>query len=143
MAEIDYCEGCGHKMHVYKRQVRKQMLPGLIYLYDGVPRRTRDLPVSLGVRSDFTTLQHFNLIEKCYSDNWKITARGKLFLRGLVSIPEYVMVCNNRVLIESVENIKISKIQDIIIDKDIILDNSKGYTQWCNDRIIDKNGHEI
>ena len=98
--EFSYCECCGQKMMVYRRSLRKNMIPGMIILLDGSPRRTVELGLSPGARSDFTTLRFFGLIYRDLNKDrtkWMITSRGRLFLRGKTTISRYAYIFNNRV----------------------------------------------
>jgi len=92
MTEIQYCECCGQKMMVYRRSVRRNMIQGLIILVDDVPRKTVELGLSPGARSDFTTLRFFGLIYRDLDKDrfkWMLTQQGRLFLQGKTSIPKY------------------------------------------------------
>lgn len=128
MTDIQNCECCGQKMMVYRRSVRRNMIQGLIILVDGVPRKTVELGLSPGARSDFTTLRFFGLI---YRDlikdrfKWMITQQGKLFLQGKTSIPKYAYIFNNWVKRYSEDRIWITDVHHEKIDIDIILENAK------------------
>ena len=79
---IKYCPHCSQKMMIYRRTVRKNMVSGLKKLTDGIPRKTIELNLSSGARSDFTTLRFWGLIYKDLEedrDNWMITQKGRDF----------------------------------------------------------------
>lgn len=126
--EFTCCEACGQKIMVYRRSVRKNHIPGLIILIDGKARRTTELGLSDGGRSDFTTLRFFGLI---YRDlnldryKWMLTARGQLFLKGKKAIPKYLFIFNNKVERKSEEMVWIEDIHPEKIDFDTILKNAE------------------
>ncbi|KKM14393.1 hypothetical protein LCGC14_1706580 [marine sediment metagenome] len=128
MTEIQYCEACAQKMMVYRRSVRRNMIQGLIILADGVPKKTVELGLSPGARSDFTTLRFFGLIYRDLYKNrfkWMITQQGKLFLQGKTSIPKYAYIFNNWVKRYSEERIEITDVHHEKVDIDIILKNAR------------------
>lgn len=128
MVEIQYCEACSQKMMVYRRSVRKNMIQGLIILVDGVPRKTVELGLSPGARSDFTTLRFFGLIYRdLHKDRfkWMITQQGKLFLQGKTSIPKYAYIFNNYAKRYSEERIWITDVYHEKIDIDTVLENAR------------------
>lgn len=125
--KIQYCECCNQKMQVYRRSVRKNMIQGLVILLDGVARKTVDLGLSAGARSDFTTLRFFGLIYRDLNQDryeWRITQKGKLFLQGKIKIPKYIYVFNNKVKKWSEEEVWINQIHPEKLNLDIVLENS-------------------
>ena len=128
MSNIKYCECCSQKIMVYRRSLRKNMIPGLIVLLDGFPRKTVELGLSPGARSDFTTLRFWGLIYRDLNkdrNKWMITQKGKLFLQGKQKIPKYVFVYNNQTKNYSEENIWIEDVHHEQINIDTVLANAR------------------
>ena len=126
--ETQFCPCCSQKMMVYRRSVRKNMIPGLIILQDGTPRKTVELGLSEGARSDFTTLRFFGLIYRDLEKDrykWMITQKGLLFLRGLTTIPKYAFIFNNEVKRYSEERVWINQIHPEKIDLETVWKNAK------------------
>ena len=125
----DYnCECCGQKCMVYRRAVRKNMIQGLIILFDGVPRKTVELGLSAGARSDFTTLRFFGLIYRDLNKDrykWMITQKGKLFLQAKETIPKYAFIFNNQVKRYSNEVVNIEQIYPEKIDLETVWENAQ------------------
>jgi len=127
ISEFQYCEACGQKMMVYRRSVRKNMIPGLVVLSDGIPRRTIELGLSPGARSDFTTLRFWGLIYRDLKKDrykWMITQHGLLFLEGKSTIPKYTYIFNNQVKRYSNEVVSVKQIYPEKIDYDEIMKNA-------------------
>lgn len=128
MNDIKYCECCGQKMMVYRRNIRKNMIPGLIVLLDGIPRKTIELGLSEGARSDFTTLRFWGLIYRDLNKDrtkWMLTQRGKLFLQGKTKISKYVYIYNNQAKRYSEENVWVQDIYYEKIDIDSVLEHAR------------------
>lgn len=128
MTGIQYCEACGQKCMVYRRSVRRNMIQGLIILLDGIPRKTVELGLSSGARSDFTTLRFFGLIYRDLDKDrfkWMLTQQGRLFLQGKTSIPKYTYVFNSIVKRYSEERIWITDVHHERIDIDSVLQNAR------------------
>lgn len=133
MEEIQHCEACGQKMMVYRRSVRKNMIPGMIVMLDGIPRKTVELGLSPGARSDFTTLRFWGLIYRDLNKDrfkWMLTQHGKLFLQGKTNISKYVYIFNNQVKRYGGDLTNIKDIYPEKIDIDTILENAKRVAQF-------------
>lgn len=127
MKRPETCPHCNQTMMVYKRAIRRNMIPGLILLSDGLVRRTSELGLSLGARSDFTTLRYFGLIYKPYGedkDKWAITQAGRDFITNNLSIWKYVYVFNGHVEGRSDEQIYISDITPERFEKQKLLEEA-------------------
>lgn len=122
------CQCCGQKMMVYRRAVRLNMIPGLVVLSDGIMRKTIELGLSAGARSDFTTLRFWGLIYRDLKKDrtkWGITKHGLLFLEGKVSIQRYVYIFNSQVKRYSSEHVSIRDVYPERIDYETIMENAK------------------
>jgi len=127
------CECCGQRMVVYRRSIRKNMVPGLIVLMDGIPRKTVELGLSEGARSDFTTLRFFGLIYRDLDKDrykWIITQKGRLFLQGKTTIPKYVYIFNNQVKRYSEDRVSIETVYHQKIDLDSVLEHAQSLDQF-------------
>lgn len=127
MDKIKHCEACGQLMMVYRRAVRKNMIPGLVVLTDGIKRKTVELGLSPGARSDFTTLRFWGLIYRDIKKDrtkWGITAHGRLFLEGKTTIAKYAYIFNNQTKRYSEEVVSIIQIYPEKIDYETIMKNA-------------------
>lgn len=125
--KIQHCEACGQLMMVYRRSVRKNMIPGLVVLSDGIKRKTVELGLSPGARSDFTTLRFWGLIYRDLKKDrykWGITTHGLSFLEGKSTIAKYAYIFNNQTKRYSEEFVSIRQIYPEKIDYDTIIKNA-------------------
>lgn len=112
------CPHCKQLMNVYRRSIRKGMVPGLLALSSGTSKKTSELGLSAGPRSDFTTLRYWGLICKDREEgNWMLTTRGHLFIKGQLPIAKYVFIYNSEVQGRSDELVYIQDIDEKIFDK--------------------------
>ncbi len=124
MNKFKICPACSQKMMVYRRSVRKNMIPGLVVLSDGIPRRTVELGLSPGARSDFTTLRFWGLIYRNLKkdrNKWMITKHGLLFLEGKTTISKYAFIFNNQTKRYSKQIVSLQQIYPEKIDYDEIM----------------------
>ena len=120
-------------MMVYRRSVRKNMIPGMIVMLDGIPRKTVELGLSPGARSDFTTLRFWGLIFRDLNKDrfkWMLTQHGRLFLQGRTTIQKYVYMFNNRVKRYGGPVTDIRDIYPEKIDIDTVLENARRIDQF-------------
>ncbi len=112
---------------IYRRAVRKNMIPGLVVLSDGIARKTVELGLGPGARSDFTTLRFWGLIYrdlKKHRTKWMITKHGLLFLEGKTTISKFVYIFNNQVKRYSNEVVSVNQIYPERIDYETIMKNA-------------------
>lgn len=107
------CPCCGQLVKLYPRPIHKTMARGLIMMYRAapvgewvyMPDVLRPLGRSRG--GDEAKLAYWGLIE--HDDGvredgskrtgwWRVTEKGRLFVRGAVSVPKFARVFNGRCL---------------------------------------------
>ena len=138
MIKSKNCPHCNQLMNVYKRSIRANMLDGLFALSDRTPKKTCELPISSGARSDFTTLRYWGLI--CKSDEgdnkWMLTEKGHLFIKNELSVPQYLFIFNSNIEGRSEELIKLSDIDGEVFDKQELLDNATPKNEFSEECYI-------
>ena len=120
---MNKCPHCGQLMKVYRRSIRKNMLPGLYALSDRTPKKTSELGLTIGARSDFTILRYWGLICKQEDSKWSLTDKGRNFLNGELSIAKYLYIFNSQIEGKSNELLNIYQIEDIF-DKEEFMNHS-------------------
>jgi hypothetical protein len=96
--EVDICETCGHAITTYSRNLPKAEVPALIRLYhdymNGIPHtQINKLPQSSG--HELSRFALWGLVEQIENDDpkkktsgfWRITGRGRRFVRCEVTMP--------------------------------------------------------
>lgn len=81
--DYDVCTCCGNIVTYYTECLQKNMIYGLIELYNfGGAAKLKDLQLDNNVHNNFQKLQYFDLAYRSGSQIWKITEFGKRFLKG-------------------------------------------------------------
>ena len=106
------------------------MLRGLFALSDRTPKKTRDLGLDSGARSDFTTLRYWGLICKEEKNKWMLTGKGHQFIHGEISVPKYLFIFNSQVEGQSEERITIHEIDDKLFDKEEFMEHASPYDDY-------------
>lgn len=127
MTKFSYCSHCSQKIMVYRRNIRKGMIYGLIELWKKGECKSSELNIPIGINADFSKLRFWGLIYKpsLKREVWAITNKGKDFLTGLIEIPKYVFIFNNNVERYSSELVKLIDICPEKIDFDIITKHAR------------------
>jgi len=120
---MNKCPHCGQLMKVYRRTIRKNMLPGLYALSDKTPKKTSELGLTIGARSDFTILRYWGLICKQEDNKWSLTDKGRKFIKSEMLIPKYLYIFNSQIEGKSEEYIGINNI-DEEFDKEDFMNHS-------------------
>ena len=131
---FEICPHCKQKMAVYKRSIRKNMLPGLIALRDSnEPLKTIQLGLDAGARSDFTTLKYWGLIWKPLKekrDLWAITYKGMEFLNNRIAVQKYIYVFNGNIEGRSDELIFAMDIDDKIFSSEELINETQPLSEF-------------
>jgi len=106
------CPCCGQYVKMYTRKVTSAMAYGLILLvksksedYFHIENYLKEQNCPSSVRGDISKLRYFKLIKKLEGIRddgskrvgyYKVTERGKDFVRGLITVPESVMIFNKK-----------------------------------------------
>ncbi len=112
------CPACGQLVKRYSRTITSSMsyALGLIYkFFQRNPRdewvhvedylKDQDIPSS--IRADYSKLRYWELLKhnnekredgSKRSGFWKMTPKGRQFIRGEISVPKYALVFNNHFL---------------------------------------------
>lgn len=102
------CPCCGVKHNqIYKRQIYKSILKGLKILASN----SREIaPSSVG---DFSKLRYWGMIQYEGKEGvLRVTEDGHAFLRGIISVPKYAFIQNNKAIGFSDERIFIYQIDE-------------------------------
>lgn len=103
------CPACGRFAKVYRRRLNSTVAKQLIHLYrsggDKDFIHSKHFVNGTGV-GDLTKAKYFGLLESAPNDNqskktsglWRLTEDGVDFVRGDITIPQYVMIYNDEVL---------------------------------------------
>jgi len=116
------CPHCGRYAQVYKRHINATIAKQLIMLMNmgghgtNYVHASNLIPDGQTGQGDLTKAKYFGLIKsmpetsdaKKSSGYWSLTEDGQLFVKGEISIPEYALVFDDKVIGVSVENIFIS-----------------------------------
>lgn len=101
------CPTCGRVVALYKRTLHKSIIEQLINLYNagGHLAHIHSNNFIQGKKGmDFAIARHWGLIEreantdkkKATSGRWKLTFKGMSFLNGLLDIPKYAYLCDDK-----------------------------------------------
>lgn len=131
------CPHCNQLMNVYRRNIRKNMLPGLMALSDRTPKKTSELGLTRGARSDFTTLRYWGLIYKPkeQSSDWALTEKGHKFIAGGLSVPRYLFIFNSQVEGRSEEKVFIEQIEKDEFSKKELMDHAAPKCEFSAEEI--------
>lgn len=101
------CPSCGQFVKLYKRKLNSSMARALIILFNLSKTQewihSREITKNVNITGDFAKMAYWKLIEekkkeggedKRTSGIWKITERGRQFVRGQIRIPAYVFIYN-------------------------------------------------
>lgn len=114
------CPCCNRLVRMYKRKISSVSAVCLIRLYkmsnksDNHWFHISDIQGKSG-GGDFAKLRYFGLVEEASNENpskrtsgfWRITNKGRRFVKGWLSVPCYVKVYNGKVYGEGSETITI------------------------------------
>lgn len=133
--QIEYCEHCGQKMMVYRRNIRLGMARALRDLFKTRKRgkaKVSDFSWPRGIMADFTKLKYWGLIESPEPEHWQITQRGILFILGKIAIPKYRWIYNNQIKQDAGPNKKIFvwDIEPEEISKESVLADASHYHEY-------------
>ncbi len=106
-----YCPCCDQRVQIYTRHLRASMAYFLVYLVKrGVTdwfHINRDMPEHrLMCGGDYAKLAFWGLLEakpdepdgkKSSSGFWRLTEKGRQFVRGEITVPTYVKLLHNKV----------------------------------------------
>jgi len=117
------CPVCDQFVKAYKRRITSSAAAGLIWSFSryGInqPFHIRDMAKSLGLTStgDFAKLRFWGLIDevphvegedgKKHGGQWVITKNGELFVRNMLTVREYFVFYNNKIIDKSAESVSI------------------------------------
>jgi len=104
------CPACGQYVKQYRRRIGSPQCRGLILLYsihNNLQKEwvhIRDIIKEVNVHGDFAKMLYWELIEEKPNDNnekknsglWKITNKGKSFVRNEIKIPSHAFVYNGK-----------------------------------------------
>lgn len=105
-----HCPACGQMAKVYRRQIHAAMAQALIILYRfeaANPGEWAHLPTVLQRKQgDDAKLRYWDLIEEAAEQRedggragyWRITDRGRRFVRGEIRVPKYALVYDSAFL---------------------------------------------
>lgn len=100
------CPACGQNVKQYKRKLNSGMARVLIAMYmhgDGF-FHVKDHLREKGIKNthDWTLMRYWKLIEEPLDSSvgqkvglWKITERGKMFVRGTIIVQKHIYLLNN------------------------------------------------
>lgn len=104
------CPACGQFVRLYKRKLGSPQARGLILLYS-LHRSTgkewihiRKIIEQVNVHGDFAKMVYWGLIEEHSNEDedkknsglWRITEKGKRFVRNEIKIPSHALVFNGK-----------------------------------------------
>lgn len=104
------CPCCGRYAQVYKRRITSTMAAQLVELHRaGGAGAFVHIKAVVGNRSgagDFTKLKYWGIIRQAEHDDparrdsglWTITERGLYFMRGMLHLPEYFLVFDDKII---------------------------------------------
>jgi len=101
---FEECGECGHKTRLYAHVINKPMVSALAqgYVKKKPFNLQQDLKLTKNQYNNFQKLQYFDLVEKVVgTTNWTVTERGKLFLRGEITIENKAFTFGKRVIASS------------------------------------------
>lgn len=114
LKEGTHCPLCKQKVQMYSKMIDSNMVKYLIVLYKLTAKKTNreyfhtetDLKVTQKVGGSFAKLRWWGLIEQKEKDTdyttsrtsglWKITDKGKQYVRGEIKLPKYVKLYNQK-----------------------------------------------
>lgn len=118
----DRCDHCGKATITYRRWLHLEMVEFLIRLYnlsEDRSRRYKDLIVPSkdiirgGAKksTDATYLVHWGLLIKAGRGRWIITEKGKEFVLGQISVPEWIDLREGRLVGKSRTKVFIDQVR--------------------------------
>ncbi len=133
--KFKFCDACGQAMMVYRRGLRKGLIFGLIALWKNGPSKIADLDLTFGLTADLPKLRFWGLLYKLGEEKrsnvvWEITNKGKDFLTGLIEVPKYVFIYNNKLQRFSKETIKLIDVHHEKIDFESVLEDAEKYQDF-------------
>ena len=98
---ITTCEACGKRQASYTHKLNQGLVASLKKLsevYIDKPVKLKDLGLTFNQHANFQKLQYWGLVER-ETRGYHLTATGRLFLSGDVTIRDRVTIRNKQVLI--------------------------------------------
>ena len=100
------CPACGQNVKLYKRKLGKIQCEALILLNEANKEmewvHVRTIIIKRNIHGDFAKMLYWGFIEKKVNEDskkkdsgiWKITEKGKKFLRGEITVPTHAFIYN-------------------------------------------------
>jgi len=102
------CPCCEQKVKRYPRRLHKTLWRALQYITRCGEAGANAWDIMKACNStDYSKLALWELTEKVGLAQWKVTEKGKAFLRGEVTIPKFVFTYNNTILGHSEEQMTV------------------------------------
>lgn len=133
------CPCCNQMAKVYRRKVNSGMAVALIAMWRTAAFDWQHIATTLENRhADEAKLRYWGLIEEGDERRedggragwWRMTEKGRAFVRGLITIPKYARVYDSRLI--SLEGPEVS-IRDALTDKFDYDELMRGGTPWGTD----------
>lgn len=122
----EYCACCGQKIKVYKRSLRKALIDALFDLNKKGPSNWRELNWWV---TDIKVLKFWDFIIDVWDDKIMITEYWENFLFWKTKVSKFKRIFNNEQedykMWEVVEQISISDVLDVTINKETVLKESR------------------